>query len=147
MAEMDASLTDQVLTRVPVRQWMLSVPKRERWYRRHRPETVSPVLRILLRAVETALRRASPDTPTDARFGAVASVHHFGAALNEHTHFHRLITVGLFCSTAAGEAVFHEADSLTDIDLRVDPHSCIPRLGLFSAPAMPTRCRTSRQCW
>ena len=44
----------------------------------------------------------------------MAFVHHFGAALNGHTHFHCLITDGLFAATPAGEAVFHEAGPLTD---------------------------------
>jgi hypothetical protein len=85
-----------------------------RWFLRHRPETLSPGLGIFLRAVETALRRASPDAPTCARFGAVAFVHHFGAALNGHTHFHCLITDGLFAPAPAGEAIFHEAGPLSD---------------------------------
>ncbi len=109
MVETAAALTDQVLPRVPIRQWVLSLPKRVRWFLRHRPETLSPVLGIFLRAVETAVRRASPDAPAGARFGAVAFVHHFGAALNGHTHFHCLITDGLFAATPAGEAVFYEA--------------------------------------
>ncbi len=106
MVETAAALTDQVLPRVPVRQRVLSMPKRVRWYLRHRPETLSPVLGIFLRAVEAAVRRASPEALTGARFGAVAFVHHFGAALNGHTHFHCLITDGLFAATPTGEAAF-----------------------------------------
>jgi hypothetical protein len=44
-------------------------------------------------------------------------VHHFGAALNGHTHFHCLIADGLFAATPAGEAVFYAARPLTDADV------------------------------
>jgi len=47
----------------------------------------------------------------------VAFVHHFGAALNGHTHFHCLITDGLFAATPTGEAVFYAAGPLTDADV------------------------------
>ena len=44
----------RLLPRVPLRQWLLSVPERVRWILRDRHETFSPVLRILRRTVETA---------------------------------------------------------------------------------------------
>ena len=40
---------------------------------------MSPVVGILLRAVETVLRRASPGAPAGARFGAVVFVHRAAA--------------------------------------------------------------------
>ncbi|MBC8423237.1 transposase zinc-binding domain-containing protein, partial [bacterium] len=58
MAETAAHLTDHVIPRVPIRQWVLSLPKRLRWFLRHRPETLAPLLKVFLRAVETALRQA-----------------------------------------------------------------------------------------
>jgi len=113
MAETAAYLTDYVLPRAPMRQWVLSVPKRVRYFLRHRPETIAAVLRIFLRAVETTLRGQSPGAPPCARFGAVAFVHHFGSALNPHVHFHCLVTDGVFCEGPTGEALFYEA---TDLD-------------------------------
>jgi len=44
-------------------------------------------------------------------------VHHFGAALNGLTHFHCLITDGLFAATPAGEAIFYADRPLTDADV------------------------------
>jgi hypothetical protein len=55
MVETAAHLTDQVLPRVPLRQWVLSLPKRVRWFLRQRPETVSPVLRVFLRAAASRM--------------------------------------------------------------------------------------------
>ena len=67
MVETAAHLVDDVLPRVPYRQWVLSVPKRVRWHLRHKPEVVSGLLRVFLRAVETTLRQASPGAPPGAR--------------------------------------------------------------------------------
>ena len=72
MVETAAHMVDDVLPRVPMRQWVLSVPKRVRWHLRHKPEVVSGLLRVFLRAVETTIRQRSPDAPAGARFGVVA---------------------------------------------------------------------------
>jgi hypothetical protein len=75
-------MVDQVLPRVQHRQWVLSMPKRVRWHLRHKPEVISGLLAIFLRAVETTIRQCSPGAPPGARFGAVAFVHRFGSYLN-----------------------------------------------------------------
>jgi len=80
MVETAAHMVDHVLPRVPFRQWVLSMPKRVRWHLRHKPEVVSGLLKVFLRAVETTIRQRSPDAPAGARFGAVAFVHRFGSA-------------------------------------------------------------------
>jgi hypothetical protein len=49
MAETAAHLVDHVTPPLPVRQWVLSVPKRLRWYLEHEPRAISAVLHILLR--------------------------------------------------------------------------------------------------
>ena len=109
MAETAAYLVDHVLPRVPMRQWVLSVPKRVRYYLRELPESVGAVLRIFLRALEGTLRQTSPGAPHASRFGAVAFVHHFGSSLNPHVHFHCLVSDGVFSAGPSGEACFHEA--------------------------------------
>jgi hypothetical protein len=78
---------------------------------------VGPVLRIFMRALETTLRRGSPGGPATSRFGAAAFVHHFGSSLNEHIHFHCIVTDGVFSEGPDGEALFHEATSLTETDI------------------------------
>jgi hypothetical protein len=117
MVETAAHLTDDVLPNVPHRQWVLSVPKRVRYLFRTERETVGAVLRIFMRALETILRRNSPSAPPGSRFGAVAFVHHFGSSLNEHIHFHCIVTDGVFSEGHDGEALFHEATSLTEADI------------------------------
>jgi hypothetical protein len=86
MVETAAHLTDAVLPRVGYRQWVLSVPRRVRYHLREKPEALSGVLRVFLRALETTLRQCSPGAPADARFGAVAFVHRFGSYLDSHVH-------------------------------------------------------------
>jgi len=118
MVETAAHMVDQVLPRVTFRQWVLSVPKRVRWHMREKPEVVSGLLGVFLRAVETTIRQRSPDAPPGARFGAVAFVHRFGGYLNSHVHFHVLVTDGVFSADEEGRAVFHPALDLVNDDFR-----------------------------
>ena len=62
-----AHLVDLVFPQVPVRQWVLSLPKR---------------LRIFLAEVGAAVRSCSPDMPSGERFSAAAVVHRVGSALH-----------------------------------------------------------------
>jgi len=117
MVETAAHLVDQVLPRVAYRQWVLSVPKRVRWHLREKPEALSGVLGVFLRAVETTLRQRSPGASRDARFGAVAFVHRFGSYLNSHVHFHVLVTDGVFSDDGEGGAELHRATELDTSDI------------------------------
>jgi hypothetical protein len=112
MAETAAHLVDHVLPQVPVRQWVLSLPKRLRYFLHHRAELVNPVLRIFLAEVEAALRAFSSDATDGARFEAVTFVHRFGSALNANLHFHCCVIDGLFREADEGVG-FHPA-LLTD---------------------------------
>lgn len=102
MAEVAAHLSEGVIPVVPMRQWVLSVPKRLRPHLMRDSELAGAVLRILLRAIRSELR-ASVRGPTaaDARLGAVSFLHRFGSALNPHPHFHLAVTDGLFAQTPA----------------------------------------------
>jgi len=95
MAETAAHLVDHVIPPLPVRQWVLSVPKRLRWYLEREPRALSAVLRILLRVIEVHLRQAS-GASSHARFGAVSFIHRFGASLNRHVHYHCCVIDGVF---------------------------------------------------
>lgn len=97
----------------PVRQWVLSLPKRLRPYLHHNPNIAGAVLRIFIRAVRTTLCRTSPGAPSDAQLGALSFLHRFGATLNTHFHFHVVVLDGVFSQAPDGEARFHEATGLT----------------------------------
>jgi hypothetical protein len=95
MAETAAHLVDHVIPPLPVRQWVLSVPKRLRWYLEREPQAVTAVLHILLRVIEAHLRQDS-SAGSQARFGAVSFIHRFGASLNRHVHYHCCVIDGVF---------------------------------------------------
>jgi hypothetical protein len=96
MAETAAHLTDHVFPRLPVRQWVLSIPKRLRYYLQRDTALQGAVLRIFLRGVERCLREHSPGCDAKARIGAIAFIHRFGSSLNAHTHFHCVVVDGVF---------------------------------------------------
>jgi len=112
MAEAAAHLTDHVLPRLPVRQWVLSLPKRLRYPLQHDPEALDSVLRIFVDAIERHLREHSPGADRKARTGAVAFVHRFGSSLNQHTHFHVCVIDGVFEPDPKQGARFTEVDGL-----------------------------------
>jgi len=94
MAETAAHLVDHVIPHVPVRQFVLSVPKRLRPYLHHRPRTATAVLHILLRALQATLRKACPTAPAASSMGAVSFLHRFGSSLNPHFHYHLCVVDG-----------------------------------------------------
>jgi hypothetical protein len=81
---------------LPVRQWVLSVPKRLRWYLEREPRVLSAVLHIFLSVIETHFRQASAALAPHAQLGAVSFIHRFGASLNRHVHFHCCVIDGVF---------------------------------------------------
>ena len=84
MVEIAAHLVDHVIPPVPVRQWVLSLPKRLRGFLQRDAAVAGKVLRILLEEVERELRRHCPEAGAKARTGAVGFSHRFGTSLNGH---------------------------------------------------------------
>ncbi len=113
MAETAAHLVDHVFAPLPVRQWVLSVPKRLRWHLEREPRAVSAVLHIFLRVIEAHLRATIPTASPRARLGAVSFVHRFGSALNRHVHLHCCTIDGLFDPGEDGQVRFLQAPVLT----------------------------------
>ncbi len=107
-----AHLTDHVLPALPVRQWVLSVPKRLRYFLERNPALQGVALRLFLGAVEQCLRAHCPGCGTHARIGAIAFIHRFGSALNAHLHFHCVVIDGVFAPTPTRAAVFHPANAI-----------------------------------
>jgi hypothetical protein len=106
-----------VLPPLPLRQWVFSLPKRIRPFLPHDPRLAGDVLRVLLRAIRTTLRRASPSATGDAQIGAVSFLHRSGSALNPHFHFHVVVLDGVFSEGDDGSVTFHEATHLTAGDV------------------------------
>jgi hypothetical protein len=107
MAQTAAHLVDHVIPPVPVRQWVISVPKRLRCFLANRPEAVAALTKIFLAEIERLLSAAAAVTidaaaPAAARprLGAISFLHRFGSALNHHVHLHVCATDGVFMPAA-----------------------------------------------
>jgi hypothetical protein len=109
MVETAAHLADHVFPRLPLRQWVLSVAKRLRYYLHHDPAIETLALRIFLSVVEQGLRRRCPAAGPGSRIGAVVFIHRFGALLHSHVPFHCIVIEGVFEADASGAAAFHES--------------------------------------
>ncbi|MDZ7779974.1 MAG: transposase zinc-binding domain-containing protein [Gemmatimonadota bacterium] len=115
MVEVAAHLSDSVVPAVPIRQWVLSVPKRLRPHLLRNSDLAGAVLRILLRVIRNELRDSVRGAASDARLGAVSFLHRFGSGLNPHPHFHVAVTDGLFAREHGEEGAplqFHSAVGL-----------------------------------
>ena len=109
MAQTAAHLADHVIPPVPVRQWVISVPKRLRCFLANRPAAVRALTKIFLAEIERLLCAAAGVTiaagalpAAHPRLGAVSFLHRFGSALNHHVHLHVCATEGVFVPAADG---------------------------------------------
>ena len=100
MRDPAAHLTDHIFPRLPVRQWVLSVPKRLRYFLRSDPNALNTALRIFLRVIHSNLHQhcasATGIDKRDVHLGACAFIHRFGSSLNTHVHFHICVIDGVF---------------------------------------------------
>ena len=123
MVETAAHLTDHVFPRLPVRQWVLSVPKRLRYFMQRDGVVLNMVLRIFLRVIAQSLQSNSAGAAQLDRaalhIGAVAFIHRFGSSLNEHVHFHVCAVDGVFEEVPGG------TDANADADLQSSPTGVI----------------------
>ena len=98
MSAFAAQLVDRVIPRVPVRQWVLTVPHGLRAKMMFDPALTSAVLRELIRAVSSWLRqRARREGVVGAvKTGAVTVIQRFNSALGANPHFHTLFLDGVY---------------------------------------------------
>lgn len=108
MAATAAHLVDSVIPRVPMRQWVLALPKRLRPALRNHAALATRVLRIFIGSIERELRRSAA-APVIARIGAVSFLQRFGSALNEHWHFHCCVSDGVFAAADSQTLAFMPA--------------------------------------
>ena len=152
MAESAAALVDEVIPRVPVRQWVLSFPIPLRILFAAHPELLAPVLRIIHRVIagfllkQAGLKRSTADT------GAVTLIQRFGSAANLNIHLHCLVLDGVYRRTES-EPVFQEVRAPTGAEMQGLLEKIVARL-----MKMPTRLGTlvaeegmtylaDRRCW
>lgn len=122
MAATAADLIDAVIPRVSMRQWMLTLSKPLRPALRGDPVLATRVLIIFIDSIERSLRVCS-EAPPSARPGAVSFLKRFGSALNEHWHYHRCVSDGVFDTADYGSLRFVfatiDAQSAAKVQARV----------------------------
>jgi ribosomal protein S27E len=91
MAETAAHLVEHVIPRVPVRQWMLSLPIPLRLLLAAQPKLVTPVLQVVQRVITRHLLGQAGLTAEEADSGAVTLIQRFGSAANLNIHLHCLV--------------------------------------------------------
>jgi hypothetical protein len=119
MAERAASLVDEVLPRVPVRQWVLTLPYRLRY---RLAWDTCPVPRGPGRVCARAprlLRAHGPLTrhPRRADRDGHGDTARFGSGLQLNVHFHTLVLDGVFSAARPGPLTFHPAPPPSDDDV------------------------------
>jgi hypothetical protein len=98
MADTAAHLVDRVLTQVPIRQWVFTLPYPLRYRCAYDARLSSEVLRAFVRALFAELRRRARRhwRARDPQCGAVTFLQRFGSALNLNLHFHTLALDGVY---------------------------------------------------
>jgi len=122
MAATAAHLVDSVIPRVPMRQWVLALPKRLRPALRNHAALATRVLRIFIGSIQRELRRSAA-APVHARLGAVSFLQRFGSSLNEHWHYHCCVSDGVFAAADGQTLAFVpatvDADRVARVQARV----------------------------
>jgi hypothetical protein len=156
MTSLAAELTDRVIPFVPVRQFVLSLPHRQRYRLAYDHSRSIAVLRIFIRTVMSFYRRRGLKRGVrNGRTGSVTFLQRFGSAANCNLHFHVVMLDGVFAEDAHGELFFHAAEPPTEAELeklvdtvrtRVLRH--LDRQGIGTAiTAIPIRSAPRPQSW
>ena len=110
MTERAAHLVDAVLPRVPVRQWVLTVPYRLRYQMAWNHGLSRAVLRVSTRVLlDLYARGACHLGVAGGRTGSVTVMQRAGSGLNVNLHFHTLVLDGVFTEEPGGALAFHPA--------------------------------------
>ncbi|HUJ25425.1 MAG TPA: transposase [Myxococcales bacterium] len=116
-----------MIPRVPVRQWVLSLPRWARWMLARDPARASRALAIALRAVFAGYRRRAGGR---GECGAITFVQRFGGALNLNVQFHCVVPDGVF----AADGVFTPAPPRTDEEIHAVLAHIVRRLKRLLEP-------------
>jgi len=123
MADCAAHLVDRVIPRVPVRQWVLTLPFALRPMLAFDAQLASEVGARFVQTVgafyEAEARRHGRHADTPVRFGAVTAQQRAGSALNLNLHYHSLLLDGVYHRrNPDGPVVFRAQPELTDDQVR-----------------------------
>ncbi len=105
MVETAAHMVEHVFPAVAVRQWVVVLPKRLRYFLNVDAGCLNGVAGIAMSEVQRATAGASTSTAKAARSGGVLFVHRFGATLIAHVHLHLCMLDGVVAQGRHGLAV------------------------------------------
>ena len=117
MAQTAAHLVDHIIPRVPVRQWVISLPIPLRYLLAAHPHLLTPVLQVIHRAISTFLIKQAGLKRIDAQTGAITLIQRFGSAANLNIHLHCLVLDGVY-RIQNGVPEFHSVRSPTTEQLQ-----------------------------
>jgi hypothetical protein len=119
MADTAAFCVDHLFPRVPVRQFVLSVPMSLRFRMAYSPGLTTAVLRCFIAAITSDLRRRARKRKIngDLETGAMTVVQRFGSSLALNVHFHTLAVDGIWERQADGSLLFHPLPAPSDEDV------------------------------
>jgi Putative transposase/Transposase zinc-binding domain len=119
MSELAAHLVERVLPRVPIRQWVFTVPVPVRYQLAFNAGLTRAVLRVFLRTVfGWQRRRAVRRGVVGARSGSITAIQRFGGSANLNVHFHALLFDGVYTrASPTARPVFHRLPPPTDADI------------------------------
>ncbi len=137
MNESAARLVDAVLPRVPVRQWVLSLPYRLRYLLAWDHALARAVLAVYARVLLGFQRhRARRYGIRDGRSGSVTVIQRFGGGLNLNVHFHTLLFDGVFfADDTSGALEFRPLPPPTDEEVGV--RACADRRARAASAPRP----------
>ena len=120
MVEIAAHLVENLIPQIPMRQWVISFPKRIRHYLQT-DSILQTILRIVTDEVKKTIIACSPKI-AGSQFGALSFLQRFGTTLNLHPHFHLVVADGVF-EMKDNSFVFHEVfltlDDIADTNDRI----------------------------
>ena len=119
MAETSSHLVEHIIPRVPIRQYVLSLPHPLRYWMASNKKLCGKVNKILRAAVEDFY---SDKKDTDKRSRSIAFIQRFGGALNLNIHLHMLQIEGYYHKKTTGCHKFkkHQAPHNEDIVKLID---------------------------
>ena len=107
---------DDVFPRVPVRQFVLTVPWAKRWLLARKPELARGMLAIGLREIQRWMRQRT--RRWNGKGGSVTMIQRFGSALNLNVHFHALVIDGVYdFDDRTGRLRFYRAKEIGTTDV------------------------------
>ena len=119
MADTAAFCVDHLFPRVPVRQFVLTVPVRLRFRMVYSPGLTTAVLRCFIAAITSDLRRRARKRKLSGALesGSMTVIQRFGSSLALNVHFHTLAVDGVWARQADGSLLFHPLPAPSDEDV------------------------------